>query len=246
MRWGSSVNSDSQPPNHVSLGSFQERNDGRQLRSYNETDFGPHRLDDERDGAHRPRRLPLANLRRPGNRRRDCAVDVGRHLFRAAALPGYRRLLRGDGEALSRHGQFVLLCRTVVSQPRHSVAVCSTFEVHRRLGLALVLLDLSRRDGWRHGSPRGLPRRNHLAELHERLQSRTHVHDGRGHRVLVRCRLHRPPRRERLDVGQHRHQRHPDQRAAGLLGDGSGLPHESSAGQRGLSVRFRLGRRVHL
>ena len=64
--------------------------------------------------------------------------------------------------------------------------------------------------------------------------------------VLVRYRLHRAPRREWLDIGQHRHQRHSDQRLAGLLGDGSGLPHESPSGQRGVSVRFHLGRRVHL
>ena len=59
-------------------------------------------------------------------------------------------------------------------------------------------------------------------------------------------RLHRAPRRERLDLGQHRHQRDSDHRAAGLLRDGSRLSHEPSAGQRGLPVRFHLRRRLHL
>ena len=36
-------------------------------------------------------------------------------LFALRALSGHRGLLRGNGEALSRHRQFVLLRRTVVS-----------------------------------------------------------------------------------------------------------------------------------
>ena len=44
------------------------------------------------------------------------------------------------------------------------------------------------------------------------------------------------PRRERLDGGEHRHQRDPDQRADRVRGDGHRLPHESSAGKRCLPV----------
>ena len=62
------------------------------------------------------------------------AVDVDRHRVRPAALPGDRGLLRGNGQALPRNGQFVLLRRTVVSESRNGVAVCAAFEVHRRLG----------------------------------------------------------------------------------------------------------------
>ena len=51
------------------------------------------------------------------------------------------------------------------------------------------------------------------------------VHDaGRG-RVLLRGRLHRPSRRERLHRGQHRDQRDSDLRAAGVLRHGARLPH---------------------
>ena len=82
--------------------------------------------------------------------------------------------------------------------------------------------------------------------VHERFQPRTDVHDGDRHRVLLRRGLHRAPRRKRLHVGQRRHQRHSDQRPGGLLGDGSGLPHEPSSGERGVSVRFHFGRCVHL
>ena len=69
---------------------------------------------------------------------------VGGHRPGPAALPGDRRMLRGDGQALSRHGQFVLLCRAVVSQPRDRLALRTRLEVHCRLGLAPLLLDLSR------------------------------------------------------------------------------------------------------
>src|ERR1039457_5224305 len=135
----------------------KERNDGRQRRTYNETDPGSDGLDDERDGAYRPRCIPLVNFCRPRHGGRARSVDVGGHLLRPAALPGYGRMLCGDGEALSRHGQLLLLRRAGVSQPRQGVALCAHFEVYRRLGLAPVLLDLSWCDGGCDGSPRGLP-----------------------------------------------------------------------------------------
>ena len=136
------------------------------------------RVDDERHGAHRARRLSLAHLLHSGDHRSDRARDVDRHLRRPAALSGHRRLLRGNGEALSRHRQLLLLRRAVVPQPRQGVEVCAALEVHRRLGLAPLLLDLSRRDGRRHGHPLRLPGGHALAELHERLQSWPGVHDG--------------------------------------------------------------------
>ena len=61
-----------------------------------------------------------------------------------------------------------------------------------------------------------------------------------GGRVLVRGRLHRVPRRERLDRGEHRDQRDSDHRAAGVLRDGARLPHEPSAGKRGAFSSIRL------
>ena len=79
-----------------------------------------------------------------------------------------------------------------------------------------------------------------MAELHERVQSRSDVHDADRGRVLLRRGLHRPSRRQWFDVGQHRHQRDSDHRADRLLSDGDRLPHEPSSGQRGLSVRLRL------
>ncbi len=116
-------------------------------------------------------------------------------------------------------------------------------EVHRRLGLASVLLDLSGRDGGRHGHPLRLPGRNALAELHERLQSRPAVH------VLVAMVFS-------FAVAYIAHR--------GVNGSTSvniainviqisalivfsvmalGLSHESSAGERGVPVRFAVGRR---
>ena len=99
-------------------------------------------------------------------------------VLRLAAVPGHGGLLCGNGEAVSGHRQFLLFRRTVVSEPRKGLAVRAAFEVHRRLGLASLLLDLSRRDGRRHGNFLRLPRRDALAELHERLQPRPDVHDG--------------------------------------------------------------------
>ena len=56
---------------------------------------------------------------------------------------GHRGVLCGDGEAVSGPGQLVLLRRAVVPQPRQSVALCPALQVHRRLGIASLLLDLS-------------------------------------------------------------------------------------------------------
>ena len=55
-------------------------------------------------------------------------------------------------------------------------------EVHRRLGLASVLLDLSGRDGRRDGRPVRISGRHALAELHERFASRAGVHGAGGDR----------------------------------------------------------------
>ena len=86
-------------------------------------------------------------------------------LFATGIVPGHRRLLRGDGQALSRHRQLLLLCRTVLPQSRQSMAVCPACQVHRRLGLASLLLDLSRRDGGCH--------RRHLAATWSEPSGRT-------------------------------------------------------------------------
>ena len=66
------------------------------------------------------------------------------------------------------------------------------------------------------------------------------VHGADCHCLLVCGCLDRPPRRKRFHCGQHRHQRDSDLGAVGVLGDGPGLSHESSAGKRGLSNSIRL------
>ncbi len=43
------------------------------------------------------------------NRGCNGALDVARHHLRLAAVPGNRRVLCGNGQALSRHRQLVLL-----------------------------------------------------------------------------------------------------------------------------------------
>ena len=128
-------------------------------------------------------------------------------------------------------GQFVLLRRTVVPQSRQGVALCAAFEVHRRLGLAPLLLDLSGRDGGRHGHPVRLPGRDALAELHERLQSRAGVHDGWSRS----CSPSAWPTSPTAASTARRRSTSPSTSSrsralAGVLGDGARLSHEPSAG----------------
>ena len=109
----------------------------------------------------------------PGHHRSHGAFDVDRDLHRLAALPGDGGLLCRNGQAVPRHGEFLLLRRTIVPEPRQGVALCAHFQVHRGLGLAPLLLDLSRGDGGHHGNLLRLPGGDPVAEFHERFQSRT-------------------------------------------------------------------------
>ena len=84
------------------------------------------------------------------------------------------------------------------------MAVCQNFEVHCRMGLSLVLLDLSRSDVRCHGRHLRLSRRDAMAELHERFESWSDVHDGLRGCDLIRGCIYRPPRRFGFDFGQHR------------------------------------------
>ncbi len=173
-------------------------------------------------------------------------VDVDRDHFRSSAVPGHRSLLCGNGEAVSRNRQFVLFRRAVVPESRQGMAIRPAFEVHRGLGLASVLLDLSGRDGRGHRNFQRIHRRNALAEFHERFESRSDVHDAGRRSVHLRRGLHRASRREWLDGGQHCHQRDSDLRSDRVLRDGDRLPDESCAGQRGLPVGFDNERSLQL
>ena len=62
-------------------------------------------------------------------------------------------------------GSSYYLCGAVVPESRKSLEVRAAVEVHRRLGLASLLLDLSRRDGGGYRNLRRLRRGNALAEL---------------------------------------------------------------------------------
>src|SRR5579871_3628332 len=79
------------------------------------------RLNDERNGAHCSGRLPLVDLPGPSHHRRNRSVDVVWYSVRPGALSGDRGLLRGDVEAVSGDGQFLLFRGAVLSEPRHSV-----------------------------------------------------------------------------------------------------------------------------
>jgi basic amino acid/polyamine antiporter, APA family len=171
-------------------------------------------------------------FRHPGHHRRH-RPPCGSASSRPAAVPGHRGLLRGNGQAVSRHRQFVLLRGTVVSQPRQGVA-------YARLSKFIV--------GW--GSHlyywiypgvmvgvMGILCGYLVGTLWPNFMSASNpghvVHDGGRAVVFSFASPTSPPRRERLDGGQHRHQRDSDQRAGGLRGDGARLPHEPSAGTPG-------------
>ena len=98
-------------------------------------------------------------------------------VFALVAVSGDGGLLRGNGQALSRHRQFLLLRGAVVPESRQGLEVCAPVEVHRRLGLASLLLDLSGRDGGRHGNFLRLRRWHAVAQLHERVEPGTRVHE---------------------------------------------------------------------
>ena len=104
--------------------------------------------------------------------------NVDWDFHRLVALSGDGSLLCRIGEALPWHRQFVLLCGAIVPESRQSLEVRAAFEVHRRLGLPPVLLDLSRSDGGGYRDFLRLSGGNAVAELHERLESRSDVHDG--------------------------------------------------------------------
>lgn len=93
----------------------------------------------------------------------------------------------------------------------------AAFRVHRRMGFASLLLDLSRCHGSRHGRALRIPGRDHLAEFHERLNPGAGIYGAHRHLVLVRDRLHCAARRERVDLSKHRHQRNSDLSAAGVF-----------------------------
>ena len=188
----------------------------------------------------------MAHLLHSGHHGRHRAGDVARHLRRLAALFGDRGRLCRVIEALPGAGQLVLFRRTGLPQSRQGVALCPALEVHRGLGVAPLLLDLPRGHGCRDGDHHRLHRGDALAEFHERLQSGSGVHDGRWHCLLFWGGLHRLSRRDGLDGGQHRHQRHSDLRLAGVLCPGPRIPHEPSAGKRRLAVRFHFGGGLHL
>ena len=88
--------------------------------------------------------------------------------------------LRGNLQALSRHRVELLLRGAGAAFQGQSLQVRPRRQVHCRLGLAPLLLGLSRRDGGRHRRVRRLCSRLPLSQLHERLQSRAGLHGAGG------------------------------------------------------------------
>src|SRR5579883_252508 len=220
---------------------------GRQPSSTtNASDPRLDRVDDECHGAHRSRSFPLAHVLYPGDSGQYPAGYVGGNCPCPASMSCNRRLLCGDGETVPRNREFLLLRRAVVFESRKGLEVCPNFEVHRGLGIASLLLDLSRGDVRRDGRAVRVSGGYAVAELHERFASWPGVHGAGGRGDLFCGGLHRLPRRRRRDIGEHRDQRYPDQRPVDFLRHGAELSHESSSGKRCVELRFRFGRRLYL
>ena len=168
----------------------------------------------------------MAHLLCASNRRSDFPFDVDRHCVRALAVPGDGSLLCRNGKTVSRHGKFLLFRRAVLSEPRQGLALCPPLEIHRWLGIAPLLLDLSGRDGRGHRNLRRLRGRNPLSELHERFQSGTCFYDAGCHLVHLWRGLHRSSRSEWFHGSEHRHQCDSDFSIDRLLGNGHRVSHE--------------------
>ena len=199
----------------------------------------------------------MAHLLHPGNDGR-CgpavyrARDVGGHLCRAAALPGDSRGLRRDFEALSRHRVELLLRGAGHAVEGQGLQVCPHLEVRCGLGLAPLLLGLSRRDGGRHRRIRGLRGWVLLSKLHQRREPRAGLHGAGGCFVLVLRGVDCRQGRRRIDRRQHRHQRHSNISAAGVQRAGAGIsrppippvqpapPPSSTTRRRSLPTRISL------
>ena len=168
-----------EPPKRTS--ESQENAHGRSESTSDAGHAGPYPADRKCNGAHRPRRLPLAHLLHPGHNG-CCGSAIHRpgyvagHLRLPAALPGYCRLLCRDLQALPRHWIQLLLRRTGHALQRRGLQIRPYRQVRRRMGLAPLLLGLSRRDGGRHRCLRRLRGRLPVSHLHERLQPRTALH----------------------------------------------------------------------
>src|SRR5215831_5670292 len=111
----------------------------------------------------------MAYLLRTSNRGSHVSVDVDRDSVCSNLVFSDRDLLRGNGKTLSWYGKFLLFCGASLPESRQGLALCPPVEIHRGLGLALVLLDLSRRHGRGYRNLRWLCCRNTLSKLHERI-----------------------------------------------------------------------------
>ena len=127
-------------------------------------------------------------------------------------------------------GSSYYFAEQVIPESREGMALCAPDEIHRRLGLTPLLLDIPRCDGGSHGNILRLHRRDSVAEFYERLESRTDVHDARCHFVLLRGVLYRSPWCYRLNGRQHRDQRYPDIGPARVFRHGDRLSGEPRAG----------------
>ena len=92
------------------------------------------------------------------------------------------------------------------------------------MGVAPLLLGLSRRDGRDHGSHDRLHRGQRRALADERGRTRPGFHGASRDHFLIRGRVDRLSGRERIDQRQHRDQCDPNRRAAVLCGVGDRVP----------------------
>ena len=184
------------------------RTDGRANRTTkNEAHVGSDRGDGQRNGVDRAGRLSLDYLRSPGW---ICVSigpgDVGGDIFCGRAGLRHRDLILRVGQTLSGRGELLPVRGKGVPEHYARLPIRPHREIRHRMGLASLLLGLSRRDGRDHRHHDRIHRRQHRAQLYECGNSGAGVHGGNRDHFRIRHLMDRVSRGRRLDQRQSRDQ----------------------------------------
>ena len=199
---------------------------------------GSDRSHHQRNGAHRAGSLSLAHLPDPGALRRAhrrvarCgSASSARLLLCFATAISYAELSKLYPGA----GSSYFFAEQAFLSKTKAFKFARMAKFHHRLGQPPLLLGLPGLHGRRDRAHQRLPAEPVLPGHVQRRLQQPAVHGPVLHRVRVRCRLHRVPRRDRHDRRQHGDQHRSDHRAGGLHDHRHRLSDEPP---RGIARRF--------
>ena len=196
--------------------------------------LGPHRIDQQRNGADCSRRLSMANVLHPGNHGHGGpafhrAGDVVGHPAGASDFAWQRRWLTRKSPS------FIPARAPATTTPSRRCSRKDKAFKYARIAKFIV--------GWGShlyywvypgvmvattGIFVGYVVGFLLPQLHQRVQSGTGLHGPGRDCVFVLCRLDRTEGRGRIDRSKHRHQHRADLGAAGVQRAGAGLSRQPS------------------